>query len=323
MLDELKGVRVLVETCGALKPGENVVVVTDSEKKDIADLIAGMCVAYGGNTVKVCMTPRSGHREEPPEAVARALIGADLIIAVTTFSLFHSAARIKACQSGARWVNAAAYTREMLKHGGLMTDFRKQRKIAEAVAARLTKANDVHVTTTAGTDISFSIAGRTAIAEGGISDQRGMINSPPDIEVCIAPVEGTAKGVIVIDGSIVQPGLGPLTNTVTVDVENGSVTNVRGGAEAKIFSDLLSAANDHGVYNIGEFGIGLNPNCRLCGSMLEDEGVYGTAHFGIGDNHTMGGVVDAKLHSDSIFWHPTVVVDGETLIMDGELCELA
>lgn len=313
------GAKILVETCGNVQPGEKVLVVTDSENEEIAEFISSMCVAFNAETVVTTMTPRKNHGEDPPQAVAAAMMEADVIFAVTTFSLFHSTARIKACNNGARWVNMASYTREMLKTGGLMVDFQSQRVLAEKLADCLSKGRKVAITTDKGTKIEFSIDGRNAIAEGGISDQAGMINSPPDIETCIAPVEGTANGKVVLDGSIVQPGLGPLNEDVVLTVENGNVTKIAGGSEATRFTQMLKDANDPGVYNIGEFGVGLNPECTLCGSMLEDEGVYGTAHFGIGDNHTMGGIVEASMHTDAIFWKPTVLVDGEEIIRQGEL----
>jgi len=319
MLRELKGTKILVDICGNVQKGENVVVVTDSENEEIADFISSMSLAAGAETVVVSMAPRSNHGENPPSAIAAALMEADVIFAVTTFSLFHSTARINACNNGARWVNMAGYTKDMLKQGGLMVNFPKQRILAEKLADILSNADNVLVKTEKGTDLSFSIKGRKAIPEGGISDKPGMVNSPPDIETCIAPVEGTAQGTVVLDGSIVQPGLGPLSEDVFLKIENGNVTEITGGSEAKLFEQMLKNADDPNVYNIGEFGIGLNPECRLCGSMLEDEGVYRTAHFGIGDNHTMGGTVEASMHTDSIFWEPTVYVDDKQIILKGDL----
>lgn len=319
MREEVRGARILVETCANVKQGENVLVVTDSDNIEIAEFISNMSIAFGAETVTITMTPRKNHGEEPPETISEALMKADVVFAVTTFSLFHSAARLKACNNGARWVNMPGYTKDMLKRGGLMVDFKKQRIISEKLATVLTKGDRVRVQTKKGTDITFSIENRKAIAEGGISDKPGMINSPPDIETCIAPVEGTAVGKVVIDGSIVLPGLGVLDEDVILTVENGLVSHISGGKESKIFAEILEKAFDKNVYNIGEFGVGLNPECTLCGSMLEDEGVYGTAHFGIGDNHTMGGTVEASMHTDVVFWHPSIFVDDKLIMDSGNL----
>ena len=56
--------------------------------------------------------------------------------------------------------------------------------------------------------------------------------------------------------------------------------------------------------------MGLNPNARLTGEMLEDEGVMGTIHIGIGTSHTLGGEIVAPTHYDLLMWEPTIAVDG-------------
>jgi len=208
---------------------------------------------------------------------------------------------------------------QMLREGGLFVDFYKQREKAKEVGQILSSGSSVQVITDKGTNIQFSIAGREGIVESGISDKPGMTNSPPDIECCIAPLEGSAKGKIVIDGSIILPGLGPLKKDVILHVSGGSVTKIEGSEEATLFRKVLKNAQEKEVYNIGEFGIGLNPKCRICGSMLEDEGVYGTIHFGIGDNHTMGGCVESSMHTDVIVKNPTVFIDEKVIIEKGEI----
>ena len=71
----------------------------------------------------------------------------------------------------------------------------------------------------------------------------------------------------------------------------------------------LAAKQDPNVYNIAEMGVGLNPQCRFMGFMLEDEGVYGSAHIGIGTSITLGGVVKASCHYDLIMKDATIVAD--------------
>ncbi len=64
----------------------------------------------------------------------------------------------------------------------------------------------------------------------------------------------------------------------------------------------LVEQKDPNVYNIAEIGVGLNPNCRMCGIMLEDEGVISTCHIGIGTSITLGGTVKAAVHYDLLMW---------------------
>ena len=318
ILEEMKGARILVDTCGVVRIGEKVVIATDKDKLQIADIIAEACIERGVEPIALSMIPRKNHGEEPPIPFAVALREADVVFAVTSFSLFHTNARIEACKRGVRWVNLPDFSMQMLREGGLFVDFHKQSVKAEKIGQILSSGSSVRVVTDKGTNIQFSIAGRDAIVESGISDKPGMVNSPPDIECGIAPLEGTAKGKIVIDGSIVLPGLGPLKENVILRILGGSVIEIEGSEEAILFKKILKSAQEKEVYNIGEFGIGLNPKCKICGSMLEDEGVYGTIHFGIGDNHTMGGCVEASMHTDVVVKNPTVFIDEKMVIKSGK-----
>jgi leucyl aminopeptidase (aminopeptidase T) len=318
MLEEMKGARILVDICGVVRIGEKVVIATDKNKLQIADIIAKTCIERGAEVIVISMIPRKNHGEEPPIPFAATLKEADVVFAVTSFSLFHTNARIEACKKGVRWVNLPDFSMQMLREGGLFVDFHKQRVKAEKIGQILSSGSSVRVITDKGTNIQFSIAGRDAIVESGISDKPGMVNSPPDIECSIAPLEGTAKGKIIIDGSIVLPGLGPLREDVILRILGGSVTEIEGSEEAILFKEILKSAQEKEVYNIGEFGIGLNPKCKICGSMLEDEGVYGTIHFGIGDNHTMGGCVEASMHTDVVVKNPTVFIDEKMVIKSGK-----
>jgi len=318
ILEEMKGARILVDTCGVIRMGEKVVIATDKDKLQIADIIAKACIECGTEPIVISMIPRKNHGEEPPIPFAATLKEADVVFAVTSFSLFHTNARIEACKKGVRWVNLPDFSMQMLREGGLFVDFHKQSVKAEKIGQILSSGSSVRVITDKGTNIQFSIAGRDAIVESGISDKPGMVNSPPDIECSIAPLEGIAKGKIVIDGSIVLPGLGPLKEDVILRILGGSVTEIEGSEEAILFKKILKSAQEKEVYNIGEFGIGLNPKCKICGSMLEDEGVYGTIHFGIGDNHAMGGCVEASMHTDVVVKNPTVFIDKKMVIKSGK-----
>lgn len=315
----MKGARIIVGTCGVVRSGEKILIATDKNKSQIANIIAKACIERGVEPIILSMVPRENHGEEPPELFSMALREADVVFAVTSFSLFHTNARIEACKRGVRWVNLPDFSMKMLRKGGLFVDFHKQKEKAEKIDRIFSSGSSVRVITDKGTDIQFSIAGRKGIVESGISYKPGMVNSPPNIECCIAPLEGSANGKIVVDGSIILPGLGPLTENVILYVREGYVTGIEGSEEAILFRKVLESAKEKEVYNIGEFGIGLNPKCRICGSMLEDEGVYGTIHFGIGDNHTMGGCVESSMHTDVVVKNPTVFINEKMLIKSGEI----
>ena len=89
---------------------------------------------------------------------------------------------------------------------------------------------------------------------------------------------------MVVDGSILAPGINLLNEPVTMTVRNGFVVDIRGGEQATRFADILRNAKDPNVYNIAELGIGMNPKAELRGSMVEDEGCMGTIHIAVGTN---------------------------------------
>ena len=88
---------------------------------------------------------------------------------------------------------------------------------------------------------------------------------------------------------------------------------------AQIQVDRLTFDRPNGTPDYAEMGIGMNPACSFKGLMLEDEGVLGSIHIGTGTNITLGGVVKARSHYDLIMRAPTLILDGEVLIQDGQI----
>ena len=83
-----------------------------------------------------------------------------------------------------------------------------------------------------------------------------------------------------------------VTNLMKGVIENGEVKEIQGGREAAKLQESLRYAdlngkNDWGHRMIGEVGIGLNPNARVCGAMIIDEKVKGTAHVALGSTGSM------------------------------------
>ena len=81
---------------------------------------------------------------------------------------------------------------------------------------------------------------------------------------------------------------------------------------------LLRRQNAPEVYNIAQISFGLNPACPMEGVMLHDEGVYGTSHIGIGTSVLLGGEVKTLTHFDALMWRPTLELDGNIVLRDGE-----
>lgn len=306
----------LLTVCSDCKKNEKILFVTDPTSKDVAMLMWEAAADFP-NKALIMMNERTMHGEDPVDTVAAAMQDADVIFGCTKFSLFHSSARKNAVAKGARFINMADYNLQMMDSGGLYCDFEKIGETCKKVANKLTGKKTCHITTEKGTDFTCSIENRSPFPQFGRSLDKGVSSSPPDIECATCAVEGSAEGIVFIDGSIPHPELGLIEDDIKLTIHEGAITKIEGGSQAKILEHILKSFDDENVYKIGEIGLGLNDKCSLNGRMLEDEGCGGTAHFGCGDNVGFGGVTSCPVHLDIIFKNPTITVDEEVILKNG------
>lgn len=158
----------------------------------------------------------------------------------------------------------------------------------------------MRVANPAGSALTLGVAGRAGNSHACVLEGPGF-TAVPNIEANIAPVEGTANGTLVVDGSIPYYGVGVIEEPVTLRIEGGFVREISGGRQAAFLRGLLASQNDEWVYNVAQFAMGLNPECRdFTGEMLNDEGVNGTIHVGVGTSASLGGEVQAKTDRKSV-----------------------
>ena len=284
----------------------------------IAETIAASAYRKDIEPVISVMMPREFDSAEPPEIIADAMKASDAFLSVVGKSITHTNAVKNAIANGSRGIVLTQFSEDMMIHGGMECDFEKQAQVCKDMADALAGANHVHLTTPLGTDLTFSATGRRGNALYCLVEP-GQFSTAPTIEANVSPIEGTAQGKIVADASFPYIGIGLLEEPIEFDVVDGFITDIIGGRQAKMLADNLASMNDPNVYNIAELGIGLNPNCRFIGLMLEDEGVYGSVHIGIGTSVNLGGTLKAACHYDAIMTKATVVVDGRTVLKDGEV----
>jgi leucyl aminopeptidase (aminopeptidase T) len=306
---------IAVRDCLAIKKSEEVVIIVDDKTREIGKALFDAAKSLEAEAVLIEMSERDAHGTEPPRVVAEAMKSADVVIAPTSKSLSHTKARLAATKNGVRVASMPTITEELMSRV-MSADYMKIKEKSIKFRDLLTKGNEVRLTTPAGTDLTISIAGREAMADTGMLHDKGAMGNLPAGEAFIAPIEGKTSGVIVIDGSMV--GLGVMKSPVKMVVKDGYVTEITGGEEAKKLSELLQGKSSKEVYNIAELGIGTNEKANMSGSPLEDEKVMGTAHIAIGDNSTIGGTVKAPMHLDGIMKNPTLIIDGNTVIKNGQ-----
>ena len=314
-----EGAEILVRTCADVQASEDVVVVTDVQCMPIAEAVAENAREVGAVVSIVISPERSIDNEEPGSPVAAAILGADVVFLPVTLAMAHTRAVREAIGAGARVLSMTAFTERMMRAGGLFTDFRVRQPFCQNLAAMLTDGEHLRVTNPSGTDLSMGLVGVAGNSHACLLDGPGF-SAVPNIEANCAPTQGTAEGVFVCDGSIPYYGVGPIHDPVTFQISEGFVTDISGGDQADFLKNLLARQEDLWVYNLAQLAFGLNPACtEFTGEMLNDEGVNGTVHIGIGTSANLGGQVTAKTHFDAITQAPTVWIDGELVLSDGEI----
>ena len=315
----LPGAQRRVHVNGRVQPGEEVLILTDPTMQRYADAVSAVAHEAGAS-VTVCVIPiRDQDGQEPPPPVARAMAEAAVIFSPVRVSITHTRAMRSALEAGARVCMMTAYTDAIMTSSALLdTDFNAQADVCRRLGAAFTEGESVRLTSPHGTDLRFGIEGRVANVLTNIPEP-GELGPIPDIEVNVVPVTGSAEGTIIADASVPYLGIGILEEPIVCSVHEGYIVEMTGGDQADVLREHLNSFGDRHCFNVAELGVGLNPNARLTGEMLEDEGVMGTIHIGIGTSHTLGGEIVAPTHYDLIMWEPTITVDGQIVQRDKQV----
>jgi len=314
----MKGARTVVDLCANAKKGEKVLVITDPERASIAKALMAALYERSIDAVMCVMPPNELDGQEPPKIVAAALLEADVVLMPVSRSISHSTAVKSALKNGARIVALSAFVEEQMYSGGILADFAKEKVVCDRFSDYFDSGSTVKITSPAGTNFTASIADRPGNSHSGIVTNPGAYTAVPNIEANVSPVEGTSDGVLVIDGSVPNFGIGVVESPVVYKVKDGVIYEISGGKEAARLNSLSISVNDPAAYNIAQIAIGLNPECKhLNGQMLNDHGAYGRVHIGIGTSSSLGGKVKAPLHYDVVMEKATLSIDGKVIIQDG------
>jgi len=305
-----------------LKSGEKALVVTDAptveewmkyDSEKLTDFVKRSVLAkmvseiakdnFPDCNVEFFAYPSVGkHGTEPGKEVEEKMKAADVVVAITTFSLTHTEARENATKAGTRIASMPMFMAEMFYPGGPMAaDYQKISEETKKIAELITEAKEAIVTSPAGTNMKFSVEGRKGGVDAGIFTEKGAWGNLPSGEAYCAPVEGTGEGKLVVEPNW-YPGL---EEKMTLVFEKGNVVEIIGGGKVgDEFRSLLAFDKNEEPYisrrNLAELGVGTNPNAKRPDNILEAEKIKGTVHLAIGDSSHMGGKVASDLHQDFI-----------------------
>ncbi|HWE33754.1 MAG TPA: aminopeptidase [Solirubrobacteraceae bacterium] len=309
MTDLGPAVDTIVNRCLAIKPGEDVLVITDAGTRAIGDRLRDAAAEAGADAVLAVMAERENDGTEPPPTIAAALEYANVFIAPTTRSLSHTTARKRASDKGARGATMPGVTADMLARV-MAVDFDTMTKRSRAVAKLLSDGAVARVTCPRGTDLTLDLGGRDGIADDGDLTAAGAFGNLPCGEGFIAPLNGQGR---IVASSLAPVGISEEPAILTL--HEGQLTSAENG----LGPDYLERLQRHGKAgtNLAELGVGTNDRATLTGNILEDEKILGTVHVAFGASAGIGGAVSVPIHLDVVVLEASLEIDGRSVLEDG------
>lgn len=327
-----------------VKAGEEILILTDTEtNRDVAIALASACKALYAEPVIMTLPASYLKERDLTKTALEAMKGADVYIplAPTIPKCIHKVDIARFLGEGVfrmfyiggcgMWVGdvPALILKAQREH-----DYEDVYKVSRALANWLADKKELHVTSKMGTDFRCSIEGIWATSPkgpqkgpyrwvGGIVREKGEIGGIPDGEAWGGPREGTAEGIIVIDGPISRICYKPQpSEPVKLKVKDGRVVEVEGGIEAKYIRRYIETVEGFDV--IAEVSFGTNRWCtEITGSIdAWDKHIAGTMHIALGENRFQiypYGTNECELHVDMLLRAPTATVDGVTILKEGQL----
>lgn len=318
-MDVKKNIQNMLVACHAVNEGEKILIVADNLPRPahLGQTLLDAMLEMGLDTTLAIIPPRKVDGAEPTAAVAAAMKAVNAIFSVAEgATIAHTTARKESTALGVRFHLITASEEDLKNHELKKEDIELVRDRTKKIAKRLREGKTARVTTRAGTDITFEIGGRAVLAIYPSNPNNGTI--PYYAESATTPIEGTAEGTIVVDLAFRNWNY-LLEEPLKITVRGGQAIEMKG---AKKDYDILwkIATTDENAANIAELGIG---TCHFLpremrGTSL-DFARYGTAHIALGRNNDIGGNTMSRVHQDVLINKPTIMIDGQVLMQEGEL----
>ncbi len=206
----------------------------------------------------------------------------------------------------------------------LDTDYDSLRVIQQVFDSAM-RSGDVHVTTPAGTDITFNIGDRPVTKQDGdaslvnMADSKNLIDREVELPagaIRVAPIEETVNGTIAFPDALWN---GQKVQGLVLTFSKGKVVSIDAKAGKENVKAELDNAGDAG-YSFREIAVGFNP---LLAIPKKDPFIpyygYGAGiiRLSLGDNTELGGNVKGPYVRWNFFTDATVTVGDATWIKDG------
>lgn len=323
----MRAAYILVTDMFRLKSGETFVITADTQSDmRVVDAVAAAAHTVGAIPMVIRLVSPLGVGKAadamlPLEPLTAALTQADAWVEFNKQWLLYSTPfeRAMAQNPRLRYMCLVEMTVDMMVRLIGRIDAAALSRFMHRVTEMTQNAYEMRITTPAGNNLSFKLLPheRKVSCDDGLCDTPGMhflggqISFIPDFE--------SINGKLVFDGTIAPP-CGFLKEPVVLEVEQGRVVKITGGAQADELRRWLESFDDPNMFRIAHGCYGFNPGARLCGNVLEDERIWGCTEWGLGylspvDAPPEG--IQAKSHCDGICLNSSVWLDGVQILDRG------
>jgi aminopeptidase len=330
-----RGAEQAVVRCVRVQPGEAVVVITDQQTAHLAKALVSQIGRAGGHAQEFVMEgfgARSQDGASPlpfPDPIRQAMASAQASFYIAQcrpgeLASFRRPMLAAVEQYRLRHAHMPGFTEQMMSQG-MASDYGQIQALCRRVYDVVRPARQIRVTTAAGTDLvaQFDPAIRWVISDGLITADQWM--NLPDGEVFTSAA--TADGRVVVDGcfgDFFSQKYGLLGKTpLRYDLKDGRAIRQTVRCDNKTLEEdfiRYTFETDENSNRLGEFAIGTNTGLTgLIGNLLQDEKFPGI-HLALGSPYPTktGATWDSSAHNDGILLRPTIDVEGQALMRDGQ-----
>jgi 2,5-dihydroxypyridine 5,6-dioxygenase len=201
------------------------------------------------------------------------------------------------------------------------------RERVEVGAELLAKAGTMRITSPAGTDVTYRLGMYPTMSEYGYTDTPGRWDHWPAAFVFTGGADDGVDGTIVLSpGDVLLPFNTYVQTPVTLTIEEGFITDIRGGLDADLLSSYIKSFDDPRGYGMSHVGWGLDERAhwhgltQFPGGMgMELRSFYGNVMFSIGPNNELGGPNDTSCHFDIPMRGCSLFLDDKPVVVDGDV----
>jgi 2,5-dihydroxypyridine 5,6-dioxygenase len=323
-----------LELC-ALRPDETMIVLTEGDiRADYARAFMFAAHEIGATAFQLGVLPRivsdsKNHTGRTPLAGNQAVIDAakQADIVIDLIGLLFSQEQNEITASGTRMLMVREPF-EILRQMFPDKDLRRRIEFGEQL---LRTSKHLHITSPAGTDVTYLMGDYPVLTQYGYVDTPGRWDHFATGQVLSQACDGKVDGrIVIMPGDLITDFRRYVEQPVTLEIEGGYVREISGpGMDAHLLRDYMASFDDPRAYAISHIGWGLHKNAKWFHNAATrtrdlEVGVnslsfYGNVLFSTGPNTELGGTNDTACHVDIPLRNATLVLDGRTIVKDGDI----